>query len=115
MYVMLLKISTKRTTCARLFALDWKAGMTNNPTGHHRTSRDEMSAQPKLTDNMRLLIGNESVPKIKINDTLIFFLKLESAFWYILFEKYITILALEIASPWNRHCANFIGTLWFSI
>ena len=27
------------------------------------------------------LVGNESVPKIIINDTTIFFLKLQSAFW----------------------------------
>ena len=26
---------------------------------------------------------------------------------------YIYILALEMASPWNRHCANRIGTLSF--
>ena len=32
-------------------------------------------------------------------------------FPYILFEKYINILALEMASPGNRHCANCIGTL----
>jgi len=36
-------------------------------------------------------------------------------FPYILFEKYIHILALEIASPGNRHCANCIGTLSFFI
>jgi len=30
---------------------------------------------------------------------------------YILFEKYIYILALETASPGNRHCASCIGTL----
>ena len=34
---------------------------------------------------------------------------------YILFEKYINILALEITSPGNRHCANSIGTLLFPI
>jgi len=32
---------------------------------------------------------------------------------YILFEKYIYILALEMASPENRHCASGIGTLLF--
>ena len=32
---------------------------------------------------------------------------------YILFEKYINIVALEIASPGNRHYANYIGTLLF--
>ena len=30
---------------------------------------------------------------------------------YILFEKYINILALEMASPGNRHCASCIGAL----
>jgi len=33
----------------------------------------------------------------------------------ILFEKYIYILALEMASPGNQHCANYIGTLSFPI
>jgi len=28
-----------------------------------------------------------------------------------LFEKYICILALKMASPENQHCANCIGTL----
>jgi len=30
---------------------------------------------------------------------------------FILFEKYIYILALEMDSPGNQHCANCIGTL----
>ena len=34
---------------------------------------------------------------------------------YILFEKYIHILALEMASPENQHCINCIGTLSFAI
>jgi len=34
---------------------------------------------------------------------------------HILFEKYIYILALEKASPENRHCADCIGTLSFRI
>jgi len=34
---------------------------------------------------------------------------------YILLEKYINILALEMASPGNRHCANSVGTLSFPI
>jgi len=33
----------------------------------------------------------------------------------ILFEKYIYILALEMACPGNQHCANCIGTLSFPI
>jgi len=32
---------------------------------------------------------------------------------YILFEKYIYILALEMAGQGNQHCANCIGTLSF--
>ena len=56
--------------------------------------------------------GNESVPKITINDTIIvFFLKMQSAFFYIsncdsfqilfdkiasVFEKYNNILALQV-------------------
>jgi len=34
---------------------------------------------------------------------------------YILFEKYIYILALEMASPGNQHCASCIGALSFPI
>jgi len=34
---------------------------------------------------------------------------------YILFEIYINILALEMASPGNRHCANCIGALSFPV
>ena len=77
-------------------------------------------------------IGNESVPKIIINDTIFFFLKLQSAFGnfkpyhfseccliiflpYILFEKCINILALGMACPGNRHCASCISTLSFPI
>jgi len=37
----------------------------------------------------------------------------EIAFPYILFEKYINILALDMASPEIRNCANYIGTLPF--
>jgi len=32
---------------------------------------------------------------------------------YILFERYLYVLALEMASPWNQHGANCIGTLSF--
>ena len=34
---------------------------------------------------------------------------------YILFEKYIYVLALEMASSGNQHCANCIGTLSFPV
>jgi len=34
---------------------------------------------------------------------------------YILFEKYIYILALEMASPGNQHYASCIGTLSFPV
>jgi len=74
----------------------------------------------------RFLIRNESVPKILTNDTINLFLKLQSACCqfqtitvsecclikllpYILYEKYIYILALELASPGNRHCAIVVS------
>ena len=72
-------------------------------------------------------IGNESVPKIVINDTMIIFLELQLAFCqfriitvfgcclikllpYVLFEKYVNVIvitdnAFEKASPGNRHCS----------
>jgi len=34
---------------------------------------------------------------------------------YILFEKYINLLALEMTSPGNQHCASRIGTLLFPV
>ena len=34
---------------------------------------------------------------------------------YILLEKYINILALEMARRRNRHCAGCIGTLSFAM
>jgi len=34
---------------------------------------------------------------------------------YIFVQKYIQLLALEMASPGNQHCANCIGTLSFPI
>ena len=80
----------------------------------------------------RLTIENERVRKIIMNNTINLFFKLLSAFGrfqtitvseyclikllpYILFAKYIYILALEMASPGNQHCANCIGTLSFPV
>jgi len=77
-----------------------------------------------------LCIGNESVPKIIINDTINLVLKLQAALWqfqtitvsvccliklftHILFEKIIYILTLKMASTGNQHCASCIGTLAF--
>jgi len=73
-------------------------------------------------------IGNESLPKIIINNTINLFFKLQSTTsilvtsnhnsfrvlfdkWLpcILFEKYTYILPLEMASPVNQHCANCIS------
>ena len=62
------------------------------------------------------------------NEFIIFFQKLQSAFWYfqtiavserslikllpcILFEKYVNILTSKMVSPGNRHCASCNGTL----
>jgi len=38
---------------------------------------------------------------------------LTKLFSYILFEKYIYMLALDLASTGNKHCASCIGTLSF--
>jgi len=68
------------------------------------------------------------VPKIIIDDTINLFLKTAIRILVIsnhnsfrvlfdkiasVFEKYIYILALEMASPGNQHCANCIGALSF--
>ena len=74
---------------------------------------------------------NASVQKIVINDTIFFpqtaisilvisnhenfIVLLDKIASYILFEKCINILALEMASPRNRHCVSYIGTLSFPI
>jgi len=77
-----------------------------------------------------LTTWNESVPKMIISDTINLPLKTAISIAVIsnhnsfrvlsdkiasvyLFEKYIYILAMEIASPANLHCANCIGTLSF--
>jgi len=89
--------------------------------GMWRTNRQQIR-----TDTQQH-IWNESELKIIINDTInlisILLISNHSSFRgclikllpYILVEKYIYILALEMASPWNAHCANCIGTLSFSI
>jgi len=70
------------------------------------------------------------VPEIIINDTINSFFKLQWASCrfqtitvseccvikllpYIILEKYVYILALEMASRGNQHCANGVGTLSF--
>jgi len=77
---------------------------------------------------------NKSALKVIINDIINLFVKTaisilvisnrgsfrelfdKTASVYIAFEKkYIYILALEMASPGNRHCANCTGTLSFPI
>jgi len=81
-------------------------------------------------------VGNESVPKIITNNTMYAYLFFKTTISIlvisdhnsfrvllilikllpnILFQKYIYILALEMASPVNQHCANCIGTLSFPI
>jgi len=49
------------------------------------------------------------------NSFRVLFDKIASVHFITLFEKYIHILALEMASPGNRHCANCIGALLFSM
>ena len=86
-----------------------------------------------LPVQQQLVIGNESVPIIIINNTINLLFKTAISILllfqtitvseccliklpqYILFEKCIYILALEMASSGNRHCANCIGTLSFRI
>jgi len=49
------------------------------------------------------------------NGFRVLFDKIASVGAYILFEKYINILSLEMAIPMNRHCAICIGALSFPI
>ena len=104
----------------------------------HCTSATWQTGSRRKTSSMLdvvkclLSAGNENVPEIIINDSVNFFLKLQSAFWwfqtitvsecclikllpYILVEKYINFFALEVASPGNQHCVRCIGTLSFPI
>ena len=74
-------------------------------------------------------MGNESVPKVIINNAINLFIKtaitilvisnrnmvffeccLIKLLSYVSFDKYIYIFALEMASPGNQHCASCIGT-----
>jgi len=89
--------------------------------------------QPNPTHESIQPMGNESMPKIIINDTIIFFSSTaisisvisnhnsfrvlfdKKTIPYILFEKCIYILAVETASAVNRHCASCIGTLSFPV
>ena len=107
--------------------------MSCGPTVHKQTAVKTCQYTCRLLSEAEVdLIGNENVPKIIINDTLIFFLncisiliisnhksfhmlfdKIASEFF--LCEKYINILAFEMASPGNRHCADCIGALSFPI
>jgi len=82
---------------------------------------------------MTVAIGKERAPKIIINDTIDLFLlncnqhfgnfkqqQFPTAIWQNCFrifhlKIYIYILALEIASARNRHCASCIGTVLFRI
>jgi len=53
-----------------------------------------------------LLISNHNSFRVLFDDT---------AFAYFICKKYIYMLAVKTASPGNRHCANYIGTLSFPI
>jgi len=46
-----------------------------------------------------------------ISNLTVFKCCLRNLLMYILFEKYINILVLEMSSRGNEHCANCIGTL----
>jgi len=76
----------------------------------------------------RVYMGNESVPKVIINNAINLFIKtaisilvisnrnmvfeccLIKLLSYVSFDKYIYIFAVEMASPVNQHYASCIGT-----
>jgi len=53
-----------------------------------------------------LLISDRNIFRVLLEK------KIEKLLPYILFEKYTYILALEMASPGNQHCANCVGNLY---
>jgi len=104
-------------------------------TSSTQTGSTEHIVTPLQDDHA---IGNESVPKIIINDTIRLFFKTaisilvisnhngfrvlsdKIASVYINRKIYIknkikNILALEMANPGKQHCANCIGSLSFPI
>ena len=64
----------------QIFAADVGLHKNNSKTSDGRTHA-QTDEQPENITPLAPSIGNESVPKIIINDTIIFFLKLQSAFW----------------------------------
>ena len=107
-----------------------RGSLTYRRIGRYRHSKHWKSAtSSKLGDRLATATANHRERKCAQNcnkwHIKLFFLKLQSAFWqfrtirvfvccliklfsYILFEKYIDILALEMASPGNQHCASCI-------
>ena len=89
------------------------------------------SRSPRRNTRNQFRIGNESVPKIIINYTINLFFncnqhfskpqQFSSADWqnclriFYLKKIYVYILALQMASPRNQHCASCIGALSFPV
>jgi len=97
-------------------------------TSSTQTGSTEHIVTPLQDDHA---IGNESVPKIIINDTIRLFFKTAISILVIsnhngfrvlsinrkiyIKNKIKNILALEMANPGKQHCANCIGSLSFPI
>ena len=66
---------------------------------------------PKIIINNAINLFLAAISILVISNRNSFDCCLTKLLSYILFEKYIYILALEMASPENRHCDSCIGTV----
>ena len=111
-------------------------GHTGTACGRYTQSNSQGAARAMRSARHRYFghllghIGNESVSKIIINDTTIFLTSVSILVisnhnsFRVLFDKiasvyfvgkYINIWSLQMTSPGNQHCANYIGALLFPI
>jgi len=92
------------------------------PTAANYGTRWDKQTDEQTNGHLRVvsITGNKSVPKIILNNNELIFLNCNQHFAnfrpqqspvmikllpYVLLERCICILALEVASPGNRHCA----------
>ena len=68
---------------------------------------------PTITISDTIFFSQTAISILVISNRNSFRVLFDKVLPYLLFEKYIFILALEVASPVNQHCANCIGTLSF--
>jgi len=86
------------------------------PTVHdviHKTGNRERKCAENYNKWHNRFIFKTAISILLISSYKSFRLLFEKSIWYILLQKYIYILALEMSSAGNRHCANCIGTLSF--